>query len=93
MTLSRHVQLKQSADRLDRMAGALDVDLETHLLRGELPADLLPDMVLRCAACPNPDHCSDWLAGSVANEPPEYCRNKSVLSRLRDSRTAEEEQQ
>ncbi len=87
--------LRRHADLVDRMAGALGVDLEESVMRGDLNPDALPDMVLRCSACANPEQCEDWLArnprfsdtaGFQTSGPdttPYYCRNAEVFDDLK----------
>ncbi|MFU8883335.1 MAG: DUF6455 family protein [Rhodobacterales bacterium] len=87
--------LRHHADLVDKMAGALGVDLEESVMRGDLSPDALPDMVLRCSACANPAQCADWLsrnprfsdaAGVNTSGPdtaPYYCRNAEVFDDLK----------
>jgi hypothetical protein len=82
-TMHRH------ADLVDRMAGALGMDLQEAVMRGHLSMDELPDMVLRCTGCANPDGCTAFLeqtearpdAGHAATTP-YYCRNAGVFDDL-----------
>lgn len=79
-------KLKHHADLLDRMAGAVGVDLEHATeVAGGLTLDDLSDAVLRCADCPDPGHCAGWLAAHVAPvaDTPGYCRNRALLTGLR----------
>jgi hypothetical protein len=82
-TLRRHAAL------VDRMAGALGVDLQEAVMRGHLEPDALPDMVLRCTGCANPDGCESLLdkaaagpAQAAAPTPPYFCRNAWVFDDL-----------
>ena len=78
-------KLKHHADLLDRMASAVGVDLEQATAAvGGLTLDDLADAVLRCAGCPDPDHCATWLAARTepVADTPGYCRNRELLARL-----------
>lgn len=85
LTLRRHAAL------VDRMAETLGVDLEEAVLRGHLSSDNLPDMVLRCTGCANPEGCEAWLdkqqQAATANDAratttPYFCRNAGVFDVL-----------
>lgn len=85
LTLRRHAAL------VDRMAETLGVDLEEAVMRGQMAPGALPDMVLRCTSCANPDGCEAWLeqqrAASVAEAPraattPYFCRNAGTFDGL-----------
>ncbi|TDK41242.1 DUF6455 family protein [Antarcticimicrobium luteum] len=76
--------LKHHAALLDRMAGALGIDLEEAALSGRLTVDEISDAVLRCTGCAGPAHCTSWLAMRVgARAAPGYCRNRDLMARLR----------
>jgi hypothetical protein len=79
-------KLKKHADLMDRTATALGVDLEEAVLRGELDPQDIPEAVLRCAACTDPDHCASLTRAdnTVLEDIPSYCRNKNTLAQLRD---------
>lgn len=76
--------LKRAAGLVDRMASALGIDLEEEALRGHLAAEELPDAVLRCATCSDPEACSKWLdkLEGKADAPPVYCRNAAMFHAL-----------
>lgn len=84
LTLRRHAAL------VDRMAETLGVDLEEAVMRGQLAPDALPDMVLRCTSCANPECCEAWLdqqrAASAeatrAATTPYFCRNAEAFDVL-----------
>lgn len=88
------VTLRRHAALVDRMAETLGVDLEEAVMRGELSPGALPDMVLRCTGCANPDGCEAWLNSQKqpataetarATTTPYFCRNAGafdVLARL-----------
>jgi hypothetical protein len=82
-TLRRHAAL------VDRMASAVGLDLEEAVLRGSLPADELPELVLRCTGCANPGGCETFLTTPAAQKGavpvadiPYYCRNAGVFDDL-----------
>lgn len=82
-TLRRHAAL------VDRMASARGVDLEEAMMRGQMAVDALPDMVLRCTGCANPEGCEGFLAerealgaDHPAPDTPYYCRNAGVFDDL-----------
>lgn len=84
-----HKTLRRHAALVDRMAGALGVDLEEAVMRGQLAPDALPDMVLRCTGCAKPDECEMLLANAAAapaqeaaQTPPYFCRNAWVFDDL-----------
>lgn len=79
---------RRQADRVDRMAARLGVDLEEALFRGDMPSDAIADAVIACAGCPDPAHCDRWLADAEAADrraaaAPGYCRNRDLLAGLR----------
>jgi hypothetical protein len=79
--------LKRHAALIDNMAQALDIDLEEHMLRGNLTISELEDAVLRCTVCSKPDACDHWVAeraGQTASAAPGYCRNADVFQRLKE---------
>ncbi len=78
---------RQQADRVDRMATRVGVDLEEALFRGDITPDTISDAVIACAGCPDPGHCDGWLARAEAADRPEqtapgYCRNRDLLAGL-----------
>lgn len=84
-----HTTLRRHAALVDRMAGAIGVDLEEAVMRGQLAPDALPDMVLRCTGCANPDGCDAFLDKAAAAPKPEaapttpyFCRNAWVFDDL-----------
>lgn len=89
------VTIRRHAALVDRMASAMGVDLQEAVMRGDLAPDALPDMVLRCSGCANPDGCEalldkasvqDMSSIAVAEEPtptpPYFCRNAWVFDDL-----------
>ena len=75
--------LRLHAGLMDDMAKMLDVDLEEAAIGGDVSIDQISDAVLRCAACPNPDHCRNMLKqASTLQYTPEYCRNQELLHKL-----------
>jgi hypothetical protein len=82
-----HPTLRRHAALVDRMAGAMGVDLEAAVMRGQLAPDDLPYMVLRCTGCANPDGCEAFLQKAAAAPkpgptPPYFCRNAWVFDDL-----------
>lgn len=73
---------------VERMAGALGVDLEERAQRGEEASEVeASDRVYRCLSCTAPDMCVKFLEAQAeltvpAVAAPRYCRNKSELERL-----------
>lgn len=89
LTLRRHAAL------VDRMAKTLGVDLEEAVMRGQMAPGALPDLVLRCTSCANPDGCEAWLdkqreaSAAEASRPttraattPYFCRNAGTFDVL-----------
>ena len=79
--------LRRQADRVDRMATQVGVDLEEALFRGDMTPDMISDAVIACAGCPDPGHCDSWLAQAEAADvteqtAPGYCRNRDLLAGL-----------
>jgi hypothetical protein len=72
------------ADLVDRMAGALGVDLTEEMLRGNLPPQDLRGLVLNCMGCREAKACEGWLAENAAGADvaPGYCRNRERLQAL-----------
>ena len=82
--MQRQSVLKRHAGLVDKMADHVGVDLEEEVLRGRLTADELPEMVLRCTSCSNPDDCAKLLEFATGVAPaPSYCRNAHVFEKLR----------
>lgn len=78
--------LKRHAGLVDKMAGRLGLDLEEEVLRGNLRADELPDLVLSCTSCTNPGDCEHWLhENESASQTPSYCRNARLFEQLSGS--------
>ncbi len=77
-------RFEQHARLVARMGDALGVDLETRVQSGELPPEVLDDLVFECLGCPKPGTCERWL--DAQEEPvtaaPEYCRNKIALEAM-----------
>lgn len=78
---------RRQADRVDRMATRVGVDLEEALFGGDLTPDTISDAVIACAGCPDPGHCDHWLAraeaaGLTEDAPLGYCRNRDLLTGL-----------
>ncbi|WP_353473332.1 DUF6455 family protein [Salipiger sp. H15] len=82
--MSETRDFKLHATLVDRMAGALGVDLEEKMLRGELSFGGLEDAVLACTGCHKPCDCETWLDSqeSVAEAAPAYCRNADLFRQL-----------
>ena len=79
--------IRTHAALVDRMASALGLDLEEEVMSGRLDYDELPDLVLRCTGCSQPDTCAAWLNAEhgVEEHAPCYCRNAKALESLRKS--------
>lgn len=76
--------LRKHASLVDRMADRLGVDLEEGVLRGEIAPDLLPDLVLRCTKCTDPEVCARLLDDPKHFEAaPSYCVNRETLEKMR----------
>lgn len=88
--MTEHNRLKHHADLMDRMASAVGLDLEEELFRGALAPGDVPDAVLRCQACPDPDHCAGWLDRNTkgATATPGYCKNADLFASLREQSSA-----
>lgn len=67
-----------------RMAQTVRADLDKALGRGQLDGSQLRGAVLRCTTCSDVEACRGWLAAKSAGAvaPPEYCRNRQLLTRL-----------
>jgi len=70
---------------VDRMAGLHGIDLEELVLRGQMGAGVLCDLVLRCSGCENPEGCSAWMSTQLApiENGPAICRNSDLFSLLK----------
>ena len=77
---------KRHAALVDRMATAQGLDLEEQMMRGRLGFMQLEDAVLNCTGCSSPCACERWLEEQPAavDEPPTYCRNRTLFATLRD---------
>lgn len=75
--------LRKHASLVDRMADRVGVDFEESVLRGDIPPDLIPDLVLRCTNCTNPESCKRLLAAtSTLETAPSYCVNRETFEKL-----------
>ena len=76
--------LKRHAALVDDMAAVRGIDLEEKAMRGKIDVEDISDAVLRCTACSNPEHCSDWLEeqNGIAGSSPGYCRNADLFDKL-----------
>ncbi|MEM1077765.1 MAG: DUF6455 family protein [Pseudomonadota bacterium] len=75
--------LRKHASLVDRMSDRVGVDLEEAVLRGEISPDLIPDLVLRCTTCTNPESCARLLkTTSTLDSAPSYCRNREAFEKL-----------
>ncbi|WP_425091245.1 DUF6455 family protein [Tropicimonas sp. S265A] len=75
--------LRKHASLVDRMADHVGVDLEESVMRGALAPDVIPDLVLRCTKCSNPEACARLLRATQSlAEAPEYCVNRDTLAKL-----------
>ena len=72
------------ADRVNRMADTLGVELAEEMLRGNLPPQDLRATVLNCMGCREASACETWLSEHPegADATPGYCRNKERLEAL-----------
>jgi hypothetical protein len=75
--------LRKHAALVDGMASRLGVDLEESVMRGEIVPELIPDLVLRCTNCSNPEACARLLAQpDGAEAAPAFCVNRKTLDAL-----------
>lgn len=88
--MTANATLKTHANLVDRMAETLGLDLEETMMEGRMTIDQLSDAVLSCTGCTQPEACQHWLADQArpAPEPPEYCRNRDMFTRLRAGKSA-----
>lgn len=82
--MSNPQTLRKHAALVDRMSGAVGVDLEEMILRGQLQGATLGDAVLGCTGCTNPEGCGHWLdrqegIDGTADATPDFCRNSSLF--------------
>jgi hypothetical protein len=76
--------IRKHAALVDRMSNRLGVDLEERLFRGDIAPDLLPDLVLRCTKCTDPEACARRLDSTAPMEAaPGFCVNRDTLENLR----------
>ncbi len=78
--------LKTHAALFDSMSQALGLDLEEEAIAGRLAFDEISEAVLRCSRCAHPLQCAARLAqpGEGLSEAPDYCRNRDLLSYLKE---------
>lgn len=78
-------RLDRHSGLVHRMAGATGVDLGAAILSGSLSGETLRGAVLNCCNCAGAEACHGWLAARPAGaaQPPGYCRNAPLLTRLR----------
>ncbi|MDJ0994847.1 MAG: DUF6455 family protein [Dinoroseobacter sp.] len=76
-TLAKHAAL------VDSMADHLGLDLEEQVMRGAMDPGLIPDLVLRCTNCTDPEGCARLLSATERfDEAPSYCVNRDTLAAL-----------
>lgn len=93
-TLNRHAAL------MNRMAETLGVDLEEALRLGKISSADWRDALVECVGCVDPACCAQWLGEHAAPEdrlakppqdcPPEFCNNRMLMERLRETLTTAE---
>jgi hypothetical protein len=78
-------KVERHADLVGQMASTLDVDLAQAVQAGQVGEGALRSVVYNCMGCDAPAACKDWLNGHPdgAATAPDYCRNKSLLERIR----------
>jgi len=75
--------LRKHASLVDRMSTKLGVDLEESVMRGDVAPDLIPDLVLRCTNCTDPDACARMLDDKAPlDAAPSFCVNRDTLQKL-----------
>lgn len=75
--------MRRHAGLVDQMAGHLGVDLEEQVFRGAVDPELIPDLVLRCTKCTNPEGCERLLAATeTLDDAPDYCVNRLTLAQM-----------
>ncbi len=89
MEFRKSLAAKVNALRLNKMLGALGIDINSYL-HSERVIDI-EEHIDRCAACGNTDTCDDQLAkGAVQPGSIDYCNNEATLQRIVASKAAEE---
>ncbi len=70
---------------LHRMAETVEVDLAEALLTGRLDGETFCAARDSCSACPEAARCGAWIEAMPSATPatPHYCRNRSLMARLR----------
>jgi len=83
--MQSQAKLKHHAALVDQMAEVQGIDLEEHMLRGNLSFMELEDAVFRCTGCTQPEACQSWLNehAPTASTPPGYCRNSALFDALK----------
>jgi len=80
-------RLDAHADLMHRMAETTGADLGTAVLEGRVGPMELRSLYLSCTRCDAPEACAEWLEGHADGSaaPPDFCRNRQSLDRLRQS--------
>ncbi|MEM8580701.1 MAG: DUF6455 family protein [Pseudomonadota bacterium] len=77
--------LAKHAALVDAMAEHLGVDLEEHVMRGLIEPELIPDLVLRCTKCSDPERCARLMATAERlGAAPAFCLNRKTLEEIAD---------
>lgn len=76
------------ADRVNRMAAVVGIDLDEKMMEGQLEIETLDDAVLSCMGCAEIDGCEHWLRAQdgVAEEPLAACRNCELFKLLKQGK-------
>lgn len=86
--MTQNLNRIRHADRVNRMASAVGVDLDEKMMEGQLDGDTLDDAVLRCTGCADVAGCERWLAAQegIAEQAPGMCRNAGLFTLLGQGR-------
>lgn len=86
--MSTETRYERHARLVNRMAGALGVDLDEAQQHGRWSPEEMSATVARCTGCTDPCACQAWLAeieGQTAQAAPGFCRNRDLLHGLRET--------
>ena len=89
MEFRKSLARKVNALRLNRMLGALGIDINNYL-HSERVIDI-EEQIAKCSTCQNTDTCDDQLAkGSIQPGNIDYCNNEQALQQIVAAKAAHE---
>lgn len=78
-------KLDRASGLIGSMAETLHANLGQGLAEGRITGQDMRNAVMACMGCEGSGDCANWLSDHPegAKDTPDYCRNRSMLHRLR----------